>query len=69
MLPSAKPKYGQKNLKKGQKSWVWVNEVKKNENKNVVRCLSWEQIKVADSLNHLKLFKNHKRLICEKGLF
>ena len=36
---------------------------------------SWQQIKAVDSLNHLKLFKNHEclykknGLIYEKGLF
>ena len=39
--------------------------------KIVVWCLSWQQIKAVDSLNHLKLFKNHEclknGLIYEKG--
>ena len=30
--------------------------------KIVVWCLSWQQIKAVDSLNHLKLFKNHECL-------
>ena len=30
--------------------------------KNVVWCLSWQQIKAVDFLNHLKLFKNHECL-------
>ena len=30
--------------------------------KNVVLCLSWQQIKAVDSLRHLKLFKNHECL-------
>ena len=47
-------------LKRGQRSWVWVNEVKKI--KIAVWCLFWQQIKAVDSLNHLKLFKNHECL-------
>ena len=46
--------------KRGQRSWVWVNEVKKI--KIVVWCLYWQQIKAVDSLKHLKLFKNHESL-------
>ena len=38
-----------------------------------VWCLSWQQIKAVDSLNNLKLFKNHEYLknglIYKKGLF
>ena len=41
--------------------------------KIVVWCLAWEQIKAVDSLNHLKLFKNHEclnnGLVNEKGPF
>ena len=44
----------------GQRSWVWVSEVKII--KTVVWCLYWQQVKVVDSLNHLKWFKNHECL-------
>ena len=41
--------------------------------KIVVWCLSWKQIKAVDSLNHLKLLKNHEclrnGLVYEKGPF
>ena len=42
--------------------------------KIVVWCLSWQQIKAVDSLNHLKLFRNHEcvqknGVIYEKGQF
>ena len=40
---------------------------------NVVWCLSWQQIIAVDSLNNLKLFKNHEYLkdglIYKNGLF
>ena len=46
----------------------WAKEIK-----IVVWCLSWQQINAVDSLNNLKLFKNHECLkngpIYKKGLF
>ena len=47
-------------LIRGQRSWFWVNDVKKI--KIAVWCLSWQQIKAVDSLNHLKLFTNNECL-------
>ena len=47
-------------LKRGSKVMglgQWDKEIK-----IVVWCLPWQQIKVVDSLNHLKLFKNHECL-------
>ena len=45
-------------LKKGSKVMglgQWPKMIK-----SVVWCLSWQQIKAVDSLNYLKLFKNHE---------
>ena len=51
-------------LKMGSKV-MGIGQWRKNI-KIVVWCLSWQQIKAVDSLNHLKLFKNHE---CLKNWF